>query len=67
MPRASWLTGAFFVAVSIPDHLYPGFVWNDYPVWYHAVYLSYLVPVAGLAGTVTRRPTAAARTDRRAR
>ena len=45
--RAAWWLGALFLAVSVPDHLYPGYVWNDYPVWYHLVYLAYLVPVAG--------------------
>ena len=42
--RAAWWLGAFFVVISLPDHLY--YVWDDYPVWYHFVYLGYLVPVA---------------------
>ena len=48
--QAAWWLGGLFVVISLPNHLYPGYVWNDYPVWYHLVYLSYLVPVAGLAG-----------------
>ena len=48
--RAPWLLGALVLAVSIPGHLYPGYLWNDYPAWYHLVYLAYLVPIAGLAG-----------------
>ncbi|MES2058192.1 MAG: hypothetical protein V4564_19810 [Pseudomonadota bacterium] len=46
---ASWL-GGVFLAVSLPIHLCR--VWADYPVWYHLLYLSYLVPVAGLTGRV---------------
>ena len=48
--RAAWWLGGIFLIVSLPDHLYPGYVWNDYPVWYHLVYLLYLVPIAGLTG-----------------
>jgi hypothetical protein len=46
--RAAWWLGGLFLALSLPDHLY--LVWNDYPVWYHFVFLAYLVPVAGLTG-----------------
>ncbi len=48
--RAAWWLGGLFLALSLPDHLY--FVWADYPIWYHLVYLSYLVPIAGLTGWV---------------
>ena len=30
--RAAWWLGALFLILSIPSHLYPGYVWNDYPV-----------------------------------
>ena len=30
--RAAWWLGALFVVISLPYHLYPGYVWNDYPV-----------------------------------
>ena len=53
--RTAWILGALFLAASIPDHLYPGYVWPDYPVWYHLVYLAYLVPVAGLSALFYRR------------
>lgn len=43
-----WWLGAMFLAVSLPHHVWV--VWADYPWWYHMVYLSYLVPVAGLVG-----------------
>ncbi len=46
--RTAWWLGGLFLVLSIPNHLYSGYVWNDYPIWYHFVYLSYLVPVAGL-------------------
>ena len=45
--RAAWWFGAVLLAVSLPTHLYT--VWADYPVWYHFVYLAYLMPVAVLA------------------
>ena len=51
--RAAWWLGGLFLAVSLPDHLF--LVWQDYPAWYHVVYLTYLVPVAGVAGTITAR------------
>jgi hypothetical protein len=52
--RAAWWLGTVILLISLPNHLY--FVWRDYPWWYHAVYLAYLVPVAGLSGRVLRRP-----------
>lgn len=49
--RAAWWLGGFFLAVSLPDHFYHiGYVWADYPAWYHFIYLSYLAPIAGLTG-----------------
>ncbi len=49
--RAVWWLGILFVALSLPQH-FPviGASWADYPVWYHFVYLAYLVPIAVLAG-----------------
>jgi hypothetical protein len=46
---ACWL-GMLFLIVSLPDHLYR--VWPEYPVWYHVLYLSYLVPIAAITGRV---------------
>ena len=46
--RAAWYLGVLFLLVSLPVHLRS--VWNDYPVWYHAVYLLSLVPIAGYSG-----------------
>ena len=55
--QAAWWLGGLFLAVSLPDHLV--FVWNDYPPWYHAIYLSYLVPIAGATATIMGRRTSA--------
>lgn len=52
--RAAWWLGFLFLVLSLPNHLYPGYVWNDYPVWYHLVYLAYLVPVAGFTAHLFR-------------
>lgn len=49
-PRFSWVAGAIILAASIPEHLYPGYVWDDYPVWYHLVYLASILPIAVAAG-----------------
>src|SRR5262245_10547105 len=46
--RTAWWLGAFFFVISLPQHLYT--VWNDYPAWYHAVYLLSLIPIAGYGG-----------------
>ena len=46
--RAAWWLGVLFFLVSLPPHLYT--VWNDYPAWYHAVYLLSLIPIAGYSG-----------------
>lgn len=57
---AFWL-GVLFLAVSLPNHLYR--TWADYPVWYHLLYLSCLVPLASLTGLISYR--CAARDARR--
>lgn len=45
---AAWWLGGILLAISVPMHLFR--VWADYPIWYHAVYLASLLPVAGLTG-----------------
>jgi hypothetical protein len=52
--RAAWWLGALFFLLSLPDHVYPGYALNDYPVWYHVTYLLYLVPVAVLSARLFR-------------
>jgi hypothetical protein len=46
--RTAWYLGILFLLLSLPVHLHS--VWNDYPAWYHAVYLLSLVPIAGYSG-----------------
>jgi len=53
--RFAWLAGVLILAVSIPPHLYPGHVWDDYPGWYHIVYLLSIVPIAVIGGQAARR------------
>ncbi|MEQ1865757.1 MAG: hypothetical protein ABL996_14045 [Micropepsaceae bacterium] len=53
--RAALLVGAVFLSISLRPHLVTG--WSDYPVWYHVVYLSYIIPVAYLGGYLTRSVT----------
>jgi hypothetical protein len=53
--RVSWVAGGLILALSLPPHLYPGYVWDDYPAWYHIVYLLSIVPIATLAGRLVRR------------
>jgi hypothetical protein len=52
----AWVAGGAILAVSIPPHAYPGYVWDDYPPWYHGVYLLSILPIALIAGGwATRR------------
>ena len=53
--RFPWITGGLILALSIPPHLYPGYVWEDYPVWYHIVYLLSILPIAVIAGASIQR------------
>lgn len=58
--RMAWFAGLVVLAVSIPPHLYPGTVWEEYPAWYHIVYLLSIVPIAVAGGTVAHRHAPAA-------
>jgi len=53
--RFSWLSGAVILAISIPPHLYPGYVWEFYPAWYHIVYLVSILPIALISGRLAGR------------
>ncbi len=53
--RIAWVAGGLILALSIPPHLYPGYVWNDYPAWYHIVYLLSTLPIAVIGGRSARR------------
>ena len=50
--RIAWWLGGLFVVASLPSHL--DRMWDVFPIWYHAVYLLGLVPVAGLAARALR-------------
>lgn len=39
---------------SVVDHI---IVWDQFPVWYHLLYLAYIVPLALLGGRIERRIT----------
>ena len=53
--RIAWIAGVLILAFSIPSHLYPGYVWDDYPAWYHFTYLLSILPIAVLAGRLAGR------------
>jgi len=53
--RFPWLVGAIILAVSIPQHLLPGYVWAYYPPWYHLTYLASILPIAVSAGRLVAR------------
>ena len=57
--RAAWWLGVLALSISLPHHVFD--VWAQYPVWYHLVYLGYLVPLAGAAGRLARGPAGPAR------
>jgi len=45
--RAILLTGGGVLLVSLVRHYQ---IWDQYPVWYHFVYLGYLLPLTALGG-----------------
>ena len=49
--RAALFTGAVLLLVSVPWHIR---IWPQYPVWYHLLYLGYLLPMAILGGRMAR-------------
>ena len=53
--RVAWIAGGLILALSIPPHLYPGYVWEDYPAWYHFVYLLSILPIAVYSVRLFRR------------
>ena len=50
--RVAWLIGGLLLLLSLPPHLY--YLWDDYPAWYHFVYLLSIVPIAAYSGRVAR-------------
>lgn len=50
--RAFLIALAAWMAFSVVDHY---LVWEQFPVWYHLLYLAYIVPVVLLGGRLVRR------------
>jgi hypothetical protein len=48
-PSGGWATGLLLLLLSVPVHVG---VWGEYPVWYHIVYLTLLVPITAAAGSL---------------
>lgn len=61
---AAWWLGGLFLALSLPLHLRG---WADYPAWYHLIYLSCLVPIAGITGRIMAKHPAGSGTAGSAR
>lgn len=53
--RLAWIASGLILALSLPPHLYPGYLWDDHPAWYDIVYLLSILPIAALAGRFVRR------------
>lgn len=52
--RLAWFAGGIIFAFSIPPHFYPGTVWDDYPAWYHLLYLALILPFSWIGGRVAK-------------
>jgi hypothetical protein len=51
-PRAFWFTLSAWMIFSIVDH---ALVWDQFPLWYHALYLAFIVPIAMLGARLVRQ------------
>jgi hypothetical protein len=45
--KTSWLVGVIIFCMAAYIHFFQ--VWDDYPAWYHFVYLLPIVPITGLS------------------
>jgi hypothetical protein len=45
--KSTWIVGAIVFCVAAYVHFF--WVWADYPVWYHFVYLLPIIPTIGLS------------------
>jgi hypothetical protein len=45
--------GLLLVVVFVPEHIR---LWDTFPVWYHLLFLTSLVPLTWLGGVIARRP-----------
>lgn len=53
--RIAWNAGGLIVALSFPSHVYPGYVWDDYPAWCHIAYLLSILLLAIFGGRSAMR------------
>lgn len=53
--RLAWVAGLAILAFSIPPHFYPGYIWYEYPPWYHYTWLLAIVPLCLASGPISRR------------
>jgi len=53
--RFAWISGIVIFVFSIPDHLFPGFLWDEFPAWYHYSYLFLIIPLSSLFASLTVR------------
>lgn len=60
--RLAGVAGLAILGLSIPPHLYPGYIWNEYPAWYHYTWLLSIVPLS-LASIPVRRKWEARRSE----
>ena len=51
--RAALAWGIVLLLLNLPVHLQLP-VWDQYPGWYHLIYLGYLVPLAWLGSTMVK-------------
>ena len=51
-PRAFRLALAAWMTFSVVDHY---MVWDQFPIWYHLLYLAYIVPIAMLGARMVRQ------------
>jgi hypothetical protein len=54
--KATLLLGALLFLLNLPIHLSDP-VWSDYPLWYHIVFLTYLLPLTIFGGKLANKAT----------
>ena len=57
-PRVPWVVGVILLVAFVPGHLR---IWAKFPVWYHLVFLTTLVPLVALGAALLSRRVATAK------
>jgi hypothetical protein len=57
-PRLPWVVGAILLVAFVPVHIR---IWAKFPVWYHLVFLTTLLPLVALGAALLRRRTSSAK------